>query len=382
MKFLISGGGICGLTTAIALHQQGLEVVIYEAAKTIKAVGAGLNLSSNAIRALSSINLAKAVMAQSKAQKGGQFFTPSGKILNYTDFNPLVEKYGIPGLISIHRAELHTILLAEIKDKIPFYTNKRAQSVEQKKEEIILHFADGTSARGNYLLACDGIHSAIRKQLLPEIDPSYAGYTIWRGLVRDSSQEVELAMPFKTWGKNGQFGAVPMTNNRIYWFASFNAKQSDPALKKITLADLAKRFAQYHAPIPQLLALSKSEDLLMNEANELNPISQYAFGNVLLMGDAAHAMTPNLGQGACQAIEDAAVLAQLLKTENSTEQAFLAFEEQRIPRTKKATIDSRQVGKAAHIENRLLIALRNFYLQRTAKGAFKKQIDFLNAIEF
>ena len=124
MKFLISGGGICGLTTAIALHQQGLEVVIYEAAKSIKAVGAGLNLSSNAIRALSSIDLAKAVMAKSKAQKGGQFFTPSGKLLNYTDFSPLVEKYGIPGLISIHRAELHRILLAQIKDKIPFYTNK------------------------------------------------------------------------------------------------------------------------------------------------------------------------------------------------------------------------------------------------------------------
>ena len=382
MKFLITGGGICGLTTAIALHRQGIEVAIYEAAEKIKAVGAGLNLSSNAIRALAAIGLKEAVLAQSKAQEGGNFFTPEGQLLNYADLRPLVEKFGVPGLISIHRADLHQILLEAIKDKIPFYTSKRGQRVEQNEDGVLLHFVDGTSVKGDYLLACDGIHSAIRKQLLPSVSPDFVGYTVWRGLLTDEAGQISLDMPFKTWGKKGQFGAVPMSKNRIYWFASFKTKYKAPSLKEITITDLKKRFGEYHTPIPQILALSQEENLLANDAEEMPPISNFAFNRILLMGDAAHAMTPNLGQGACQAIEDAAVLGSLLASEKTPEQAFINFEQQRIPRTKRATLDSRNVGKAAHLDNRLLIALRNFYLRRTADKAFQKQVDFLNAIRF
>ncbi len=382
MKFIISGGGICGLTTAIALHQKGFDVTVYEATKEIKAVGAGLNLSSNAVRALAAIGLEKAVLAKSKAQIGGQFLTPKGKVLNYTDLRPLVEQFGVPGLISIHRADLHQILLAAIKDKIPFYTNKRGERIAQNESGIRLHFSDGTSVEGDYLLACDGIHSVIRKQLLPKIAPYYAGYTIWRGLLTHEPGEVNLTLPFKTWGKNGQFGAVPMSNNRIYWYASFKGKSKDPSLRDIRISDLAKRFKEYHTPIPQLLALTKEADLLLNDAEELPDLSNFAFERVLLMGDAAHAMTPNLGQGACQSIEDAVILAKLLATESTPEKAFIAFEQQRIPRTQKAALDSRNVGKAAHLDNSILITLRNFYLRRTSKSAFNKQVAFLNAIEF
>ena len=382
MKFIISGGGICGLTTAIALHQKGFDVAIYEAAKEIKAVGAGLNLSSNAIRALAAIGLDKAILAKSKAQTGGQFLTPEGQVLNYTDLRFLVEKFGVPGLISIHRADLHQILLEVIKDKVPFYTNKRGERISQNENDLTLHFSNGTSIKGDYLLACDGIHSAIRKQLLPKLTLNYAGYTIWRGLVSHQPGAINLEMPFKTWGKKGQFGAVPMSDNWAYWYASFKAKAKDPNLRTLSVADLAKRFKDYHAPIPQLLALTKASDVLLNDAEELPNLSNFAFGRILLMGDAAHAMTPNLGQGACQSIEDAVVLAKILERESTPEKAFKTFEQQRIPRTQKAALDSRKVGKAAHIDNGLLIALRNFYLRHTSESAFKKQVDFLNAIEF
>ncbi len=382
MKFIISGGGICGLTTAIALHQKGFEVTIYEAAKEIKAVGAGLNLSSNAIRALGAIGLEKAIIAKSKAQIGGQFLTPKGKVLNHTDLQPLVEKFGVPALISIHRADLHQILLDEIKDKVPFYTNKRGESISKNAKGFELHFSDGTSVTGDYLLACDGIHSAIRKQLLPDVSSYYAGYTIWRGLVHHQPGAIKLEFPFKTWGKNGQFGAVPMSNNRMYWYASFKAKAKDPSLRAIKISDLEKRFKDYHAPIPQLLALTKASDVLLNDAEELPNLPNFAFGKILLMGDAAHAMTPNLGQGACQSIEDAVVLAKLLAIESTPEKAFITFEQERIPRTQKAALDSRNVGKAAHLDNSILIALRNFYLRQTSKSAFNKQVAFLNAIEF
>ena len=382
MKFLISGGGICGLTTAIALHQQGFEVAIYEAAKEIKAAGAGISLSSNAIRALTSIDLVKEILAASIAQKSAEFYTPKGKVLNHTDFQPLVDKFGLPGIISFHRADFHQILLDKIKNKIPFYTSKRGQSIEQKENGVVLHFSDGTSATGDYLLACDGIRSAIRQQFLPTATPIYAGYTIWRGLLIDETQQIKINFPFKTWGKKGQFGAVPMTNNRIYWFASFKAKAKDESLKYIRIADLQKHFKKYHDPIPQILALSKAENLLLNDAEELPPIQNFAFNRVLLMGDAAHAMTPNLGQGACQAIEDAVVLARLLKKEITPEQAFIQFEKERMPRVREATRISRNAGKTAHFDNFFSIALRNFFMGLMAKRAFERQIDYLSAIEF
>lgn len=382
MKFLISGGGICGLTTAIALHRQGFEVAIYEAAETIRAVGAGISLSNNAIRALKSIDLAKDILANSIAQQCARFYTPKGKILNHTDFQPLVDKFGLPGIISFHRADFHQILLDTIKDKIPFYTNKRGQRVEQTQNGVVLHFSDGTSTTGDYLLACDGIRSAIRKQFLPNITPIYAGYTIWRGLLADDAQQIKLETPFKTWGKKGQFGAVPMTNNRIYWFASFKAKAKDKSLKSIRIVDLQKHFEEYHAPIPQILALSKDENLLLNDAEELPSIPNFAFGRVLLMGDAAHAMTPNLGQGACQAIEDAVVLASLLKKEKVPGETFIRFEKERMPRVREATRISGNAGKAAHFSNYFSITLRNLVMPLMAKNAFQKQIDYLNAITF
>lgn len=382
MKFLISGGGICGLTTAIALHRQGFEVAIYEAAQTIKAAGAGISLSSNAIRALKSIDLAKQILDNSVAQKSARFYTPNGKILNHTDFQPLVDKFELPGIISFHRADFHQILLEEIKNKIPFYTNKRGQRVEQTKNGITLHFSDGTSATGNYLLACDGIRSAIRQQFLPNVRPVYAGYTIWRGLLTAEEQQIKIEYPFKTWGKKGQFGAVPMTNHRIYWFASFKAKAKDEKLKSIQVRDLQKHFKGYHDPIPQILALSTDENLLWNDAEELPPIPNFAFGRVLLLGDAAHAMTPNLGQGACQAIEDAVVLAMILKKETTPEKAFLQFEKERMPRVREATRISANAGKAAHFNNYFSIALRNLMMPLMAKSAFQKQIDYLNAIAF
>ena len=382
MKFLIAGGGICGLTTAIALHQQGIEVAVYEAAETIKAVGAGLNLSSNAIQALVVIGLKDAVLAQSRVQNGGHLYTSAGKLLNYTDLSPLVKKFGVPGLISIHRVDLHQILYEAVKDNIQFYTNKKAQDVEQLENGVRIHFTDNTSAEGDYLLACDGIHSAIRKKLLPTIDPQHAGYTIWRGLFTDDSKQIPLEAPFKTWGKNGQFGAVPMIDNRTYWYASYKTKHKDPIQKEIRIVDLKKRFAEYHSPIPKMLELSEDKDLLSNDAEEIVDISNFAFGKILLMGDAAHAMTPNLGQGACQAIEDAVVLAKLLTSEASPEKAFLAYEQQRMPRTKRAALDSRKVGNAAHLDKSIPIALRNFYLSNMAKGAFKKQVEFLTAVQF
>jgi 2-polyprenyl-6-methoxyphenol hydroxylase-like FAD-dependent oxidoreductase len=381
-KILISGGGICGLTAANALQQLDYEVTVFESASKIRAVGAGINLSSNAIKALSIIGLDKEILQYCYSPPMAIILSQKGTILSQNVFKEYAGRFDFPIMNSIHRADLHQVLYKNIANNVQVQTNKRSNRVEQNNHGVELFFEDGTSAKGDYLLVCDGLRSAIRQQLIPQSKPRYAGYTIWRGILSYKKGELDIESPFKSLGKNGQFGVVPMTNQRLYWFASRKAKFRDPAMKAITLADLKERFKDYCDPIPKILELSHDKDLLWNDTEDLQPIQQYAFGKVLLMGDAAHATTPNLGQGACQAMEDCIVLAKLLQGESSIEKAFKSYESKRIPRTTRVVKESWKFGKASHLENGIKIFIRNLLFRLAPKGALRKQIEFLNNVEF
>lgn len=382
MKFIISGGGICGLTMAIVLEQQGHQVEVFEAAAEIKAIGAGLVLSTNAIKALKHIGIDQAVLAKANLLDNFDIALAKGEKLMKTDAVKLRSKYGAIGNATIHRAELHAVLLGLLKDKVVFNTGKRGQEVLQDKDGITLMFEDETSVKGDFLIACDGINSPIRKQLLPKSVARYAGYTCWRSVINhDGAFDSKNAT--ETWGKNGRFGVVPLTDNRIYWFACLNtAIAKDPKMKALQVADLKACFKDYHHPIPQLLDLTTDNNLLWNDIEDIKPIQQFAFDRILLAGDAAHATTPNMGQGACQAIEDAAVLASCLKQYESINAAFHAFEQRRTPRTTKIVNTSWTLGKVAQATNPILTTLRNFILKITPQSVNEKQMDFLFDVEF
>jgi len=383
MKFLISGGGICGLTMAIVLQKQGHEVIIYEAAPNIKAVGAGLVLSTNAIKALQAIGIAAEILAKANLLAHFDIVLSNGEKLMETDAKKLSDKYDSIGNATIHRAELHQVLLGLLAEKVEFHTNKRAIQTQQDGNGVLLKFTDGTTAEGDYLIACDGINSPIRKQLLPKSLPRYAGYTCWRAVVSHSEGQFQTKEATETWGKKGRFGVVPLTNNRIYWFACINTnKARDEKMRAFTVADLKAAFKDYHHPIPQLLAITKDEDLLWNDIEDIKPIKQFAYDRILLAGDAGHATTPNMGQGACQAIEDAAVLNKCLDNENDIKLAFQQFEKLRIPRTTKIVNTSWTLGKAAQMTNPILTTLRNFALKMTPQSVNEKQMDFLFDVTF
>lgn len=382
MKFIISGGGICGLTMAIVLEQHGHQVEVFEAAPEIKAIGAGLVLSTNAIKALKYIGIDEAVLAKANLLDNFDITLAKGEKLLKTDAVKLRSKYGAIGNATIHRAELHAVLLGLLKDKVGFNTGKRGQEILQDKEGITLTFKDGTNAKGDFLIACDGINSPIRQQLLPKSVARYAGYTCWRSVIKHDGQ-FDTKNATETWGKNGRFGVVPLTDNRIYWFACLNTPIArDPKMKAFQVADLKACFKDYHHPIPQLLDLTANNDLLWNDIEDIKPIKKFAFDRILLAGDAAHATTPNMGQGACQAIEDAAVLASCLKQNESIKAAFQSFEQRRIPRTTKIVNTSWTFGKLAQTTNPILTTLRNFMLKLTPQSVNEKQMDFLFDVEF
>ena len=374
----IVGGGIAGLTTAIALNKAGFCTTIFEAAPEVKAVGAGLALAANAMKAFQKIGIAEDIIAEGRILPAFLLLDQQGKQLAKTNSEVLSKKYGVDNF-TIHRADLHRVLLSKL-DPTTVHSNKRIVDIVTQGEKTVLIFQDGNTHETEVLVAADGIHSPIRKKLLPESKERYAGYTCWRAIIDNT--KLQITESSETWGNNGRFGIVPLAHNKIYWFACINAKAQDEKKKAFRVADLAAHFKDFHAPIPQILQETKDEHLLWNDINDLQPIHQLAFGNIVLIGDAGHATTPNMGQGACQAIEDAIILAdELSKTDNVTA-AFKAFEKRRIQRVHRIVNTSWTFGKIAHIENTLLISARNFLFRHIPASINEKQVQVVYEVDF
>ncbi len=354
-EIAIVGGGIAGLTTALALQKIGLQPIIFESASEIKEIGAGLGLGANAINAFSHLGIKEEVMAAGSFLSFFTVYDQQGKQITKTDSVSVSKKYGLDNF-TIHRADLHQLLLSKIDSK-NIYTNKRAESVLQKGNNVTIRFRNGSTHDTNYVIAADGINSLIRKQLLPGSEPRYAGYTCWRAVIDNTQLQIKDSS--ETWGRKGRFGIVPLKQNRIYWFACINAAEQDMRMKQFNVQHLLEHFKSYHHPIPAILQETKNENLIWNDIIDLKPVNQFAFDNVLLTGDAAHATTPNLGQGACQAIEDAVILAGEIKKDNDIKAAFKRFEQRRIKRVHWIVNTSWQIGKIAQLENPLLIGIRD-----------------------
>jgi 2-polyprenyl-6-methoxyphenol hydroxylase-like FAD-dependent oxidoreductase len=380
-KFGIVGGGIGGLSLAIGLQWKGFDVTVYESAPELKAVGAGLTLAANAVKALMEIGIGDEVLRAGKVLKALYIKDDKGNILAHADAEKLSVKLGVINNFSIHRADLHQILLSQLLPGT-LQLNKSCTDFIQHKDSVTLLFGDGSQATTDYLIACDGIHSVIRKKLLPESQPRYAGYTCWRAVINEMPANLNINETTETWGQGNRFGIVPLTDNRLYWFACINAKANDPAMRSMQIPSLLVYFSKFHSPVSEVLKKTKNEQMIWGDIIDLKPIKKFTFRNIVLMGDAAHATTPNMGQGACMAIEDAAVLSNCLDQYVTVEEAFQKFEQKRIGRTTKIVNTSRTLGKVAHWENPLLTKFRNTVIRLTPPSVTEKQLRFLTDITF
>lgn len=376
--FSILGGGICGLSTAIALKNIGIRAEVYESAPQFRPLGAGLLLAANAMRSFQKIGIAEKIAARGRLLPRFSIFDDRGKVITAADATAIGQKYGLHNF-AIHRADLHEALAAEL-DPEQLHTGKRATGFSKNGVRTVVQFDDGSAIETDFLLAAEGIHSAIRRQLLPDSKPRYAGYTCWRAVVDAGSILPDLAS--ETWGSAGRFGIVPLAGNRIYWFAVVNAPENDPAMRAIRVADLQQLFGRFHAPVPQILAQTRDEDLIWNDIIDLQPLPRFAFDNILLLGDAAHATTPNMGQGACQAIEDAAILADELAKTHDPEAAFAAFEKRRLKRTRYIVENSWSLGKIAQWEKPLFVFLRNNLLRLVPERLNERQLRTVLTTDF
>lgn len=375
--FIIIGAGIGGLATAHALLRLGHGVQVYEAAAELREIGAGVVLGANAMRALAEIGVHDAVRPTGAVLTGVRLLSERGQVLNQADTRGFTARLGYDNL-AVQRADLQRALRQALPPGI-VHLGYRLARFAQTDQQVTAYFENGEQATAAALVAADGIRSRVRRQLLPASLPRYAGYTCWRAIVEAQPLNLPTDSSSETWGRAGRFGLVPVAAGRLYWFACVaSPAANDPTYRAYRVADLQRRFASFHQPIPEVLALTPDADLLWGDILDLAPLPRFDFGRVLLLGDAAHATTPNLGQGAGMAAEDAAVLARCLRASHSDiPAAFRAFDRQRRPRTRRIMEQSRLLGQVAQFTPPWLVPLRDAAMAAVPDWITRRQMAWL-----
>ena len=381
MKAIIIGGGIAGLAAARGLQLTDWDLSLYEQAPAYKAAGAGIVLSPNALKALEALGLYEAVEEAGHPVEFVTVRTEKGIILSNTWLKSTGIGFGKQGSLTLHRAELHSALLSQLPS-LPIQMGKKCKNIRQDQAGTEVEFEDGELASADILLGCDGIHSAVRKSIFPGTEKRYSGYTCWRGVASARPKSHPASLVTETWGRGRRFGIVPLSNNRVYWFACLNApKANDPEMEKMSLQDLKEVFKNFQDPVEEILDHTPEQFIFRNDIMDLKPIPSFTKGRVVLPGDAGHAPTPNMGQGGCQALEDAAVLAALLQ-QYDYKTAFSEYNRLRIPRTHKIVNQSWTMGKVAQWENPLAVAFRNALFRSIPASVNERQLKSLFSAEF
>ncbi|MEV5509657.1 FAD-dependent monooxygenase [Streptomyces orinoci] len=349
---VVIGAGIGGLTAALALHRRGWRVTVLERARALEDVGSGLAVAPNALKALDTLGVGEEVRALAVRQGAAGLRRASGRTLVHTDLAWIERTFGDPVVI-LPRPRLVAMLAARLPAGA-LLTSVSARLVRAGTADrpALVHTPAG-EYRPELVVAADGIHSATRAMLFPAHPaPRYSGFTSWRTAIPAPPRPVPLG---ETWGRGAVTGVLPLPGGRLYLYAAALAPAGQRAPDGDERAELLRRFGHWCAPLPELFAAAKPGEVLRNDIHELaDPLPAYHSGRVALLGDAAHAMTPFQGQGACQAIEDAVVLAH--------DPDLTRYTAARLPRATDAVRRSRRVARAVAVSARPAVLLRDLAL--------------------
>ncbi len=350
---LILGAGPGGLSTALALHRRGVSVKLLERAPALHVGGSGIMLAVNAMRVFRLLEVEAALRESGAPLLQGQFQDHKGSLLQEMPMNEAAKGYSLTG-IGIHRRELSRILAEALPPEV-LRCGVQVRRIEEHAAGIRLHL-DGEVVEGELLVGADGIHSQVRDHLWGPQPLRYSGATCWRG-ISEIADPVGPGVFVERWGPAGlRFGPVPISAEYSYWFATANTA-ADGRDGDDPRAEMVRRFSEFAAPVPQLLAATSK--IIRRDLWDLQPLRTWTRGRITLLGDAAHAMTPNMGQGACQAIEDAVILADALASGGAGPQALLDYESRRRPRAREFVDRSWTLGQVATWTHPVARWLRN-----------------------
>jgi len=361
---IVVGGGIGGLAAAVALSRRGWQVRVLERAPEFTEVGAGISLWSNALRALDAIadGVADQIRALSGVEMNGGIQDRSGRWLIRTNVAEVTRHYG--PVIMLHRADLLSTLLKAVPPEA-LIPGAEVVGVDADGDTVTVTHAGG-QARADLVVGADGLRSTVRRLVWPDArPPRYVGYTAWRWVTPPRRQSQEGG---ESWGRGTRFGFAPLPDHRVYCYATANAPEG-LTCPGGEVAELHARFSDWHDPIPELVGAAETAQVLRHDLYELPDLGSFARGRVVLLGDAAHAMTPNLGQGACQALEDAATLGAILDEQPDVAGALANYDRLRRPRTQDIIKRSRQVGAIGQWSWLPAVALRDRLLPLVPESA-------------
>ncbi len=346
--FVVIGAGIAGLATAVALQRLSHDVTVLEA-RSDTTSGAGISIWPNALAALDHIGLGDAVREAGGPVTAGTLRWRTGAWLRHPSRERIVKALGEP-LVVVRRSALNNVLAGALASGT-VHNGVTAKEVELTPDGVRITLSDSTTRQAAAVIGADGTHSVVARRLNGSLHNRYAGYTAWRGIA-DYALDPDLAG--ETLGA-GECGHVPLGPDHTYWFATERALEGRVAPEG-ELAYLQTKFASWAEPIPALLAATDPDVVLHNDLYDRDQARVWSRGPIVLVGDAAHPMRPHLGQGGCQGLEDAAILASFVEQTDDPATAFARFAEFRRPRVRALVRESAQIGQLVNLRPAFLSA--------------------------
>ncbi len=360
-RVLIAGGGIGGLAAALALQRRGFEVVVFERSRALRDGGAGLHIWTNGTLVLDHLGVADEVLKIAPAQRICRFGSERGELFGAWDVGSFAAKYGRP-TIAVERSVLHGVLRAALTDD-PVRTGTGVMDFEQSDGRVTVRLTDGTWESGDILIGADGINSTVRTVLFGASKPRYNGYIAWRAKATLADDRISPGTFHAVFGPGIRFTYYDVAPGVVHWMSVANGPAGGRDGSGVS-ALLAERHRGWVDPVVDIIAATPEERIIRSDVFDRPPHRRWGRGRVSLLGDAAHPITFNIGQGACQALEDAAILAEELDTTGDPREALRSYERQRRARTAAMQRTAWLIGRMGAVEHPALVGLRESIMRR------------------
>ncbi len=354
-RVVVVGAGVGGVAAAAALTSSGYDVAVYEQEPALPKSFMGVVLHSNAMLALRAIDLDGAALQVGVELKKMLLRSWRGATILDLPIENVCREVGAPA-IAMYHSQLQNLLVTAAGPKFRF--GHQAQSYQLEEDSVMVSFTNGQVAEGKVLVGADGLHSAIRAQVTGYAEPRYAGYTSWHGLAAPSDYGQANAA-FESWGTGQRFGYVPLIDGSVSWYATANSAPQLREEPSQIRTGLLNRFSVWHAPIGRLIEKPPDDRISRHDVMDRPPSQKWGNGAVSLLADAAHPMTLDLGQGTCQAIEDAVILADSLTWSRHLTEGLRLYEKRRMPRAHWFVEKSQRTGARVQSANPLSCWMRD-----------------------